>query len=277
MLRRPPLPVQASAEHGFTLIELLVAMVCSIIVIGGLLAILVFSLKQQTRISDRVQDDRIGRLALGKMVDELRSSCTGLRTPPIQRPENPVTAPLSATNALNLWFVTGYGNSTGGSAVISGVTLHDVNWTSTGSTRTAGRSLGTLTDYSFTGSGEGPKWTFPSPLSIAGANKATVLARNVIPQGLSSAATIFQYYRYDNNSKSATDGELLSIPAGELPLTTERAEEVAKVGITFTQAPESGDTGELGGGSRTANIASSVALRFDPTETGSEVENEPCA
>ncbi len=137
--------------------------------------------------------------------------------------------------------------------------------------------LGTLTDYSFASSGEAPNWTFPSTLSPATSTKATVLARNVIPPVVSNVATIFKYYRYDNDAQSATDGELLSIPASELPLTLARAEEVSKVDIGFTQAPESGDVGEQGGGSHTANIASSVALRFDPAETGAEIENEPCA
>jgi hypothetical protein len=157
--------------------------------------------------------------------------------------------------------------------VITGVTLHDINW----SPKTEGSLLGTLTDYSFTGSGEAPNWTFPSTLSPATSTKSTVLARNVIPPLVSSVATIFKYYRYDNDAKSATDGELLSIPVSELPLTIARAEEVSKVDIGFTQAPESGDTGQQGGGSHTANIASSVALRFDPSETGTEIENEPCS
>ena len=263
------------AEHGFTLIELLVSMLCAIVIVGALLAILEFSLRQETRISDNVQASRTGRIAMTRIVDQLRSSCTGFNTPAIQAPATTPTAPLAASGPLNLWFVTGYGNASSGSPVLSAVTLHDINWTSTG-TSNSGQSLGTLRDYSFTGSGTPPNWTFPASLSTSTA-ATTVLARNVIPPLVSGAATIFQYSRIDNNAAHTTQGELLQIPPSELPLTTARAEEVAKVSIGFTQAPESGDTVASRGGGRTADIAGAVALRFDPTETGSEVENEPCA
>ena len=62
-------PTSPRAEHGFTLIELLVAMISALVVVGGLLAILEFSLRQETRISDRTQANRIGRIALTKIVD----------------------------------------------------------------------------------------------------------------------------------------------------------------------------------------------------------------
>jgi Tfp pilus assembly protein PilW len=272
MTVRPSSPL---AEHGFTLVELLVSMLCAIVVIGGLLAILEFSLRQETHISDRVQADRIGRTAMTKIVDELRSSCTGFHTSAIQAPSTAPTAPLSAAGPLNLWFVTGYGNATSGEPALSGVRLHDINWTASG-TSNSGLSLGTLRDYSFTGSGTPPNWKFPATLSTTTAS-ATVLAKNVIPPLVSSTQTIFQYSRFDNNAAHTTDGELVQMLPSELPLTTATAEEVAKVSIAFTQAPESGDTGESRGGGRTTDLAGSVALRFDPTETGAEIENEPCA
>jgi type II secretory pathway pseudopilin PulG len=261
------------AEHGFTLIELLVSMLCAIVVIGGLLAILEFSLRQETHISDRVQADRIGRTALTHIVDELRSSCTGFGTSAIQAPSSAPESPLSASGPLNLWFVTGYGNSSSGEPSLSAVALHDINWASTG-TSDSGLSLGTLRDYSFTGSGTPPSWTFPA-LKATNAS-TTVLAKNVIPPVVGGVPTIFNYERYDNNYKNATDGELVEIAPGSLPLTTTLAEEVAKVSIGYTQAAESGQTGPSRGGGRTTNLAGSVVLRFDPTETGKEVENEPC-
>jgi Tfp pilus assembly protein PilV len=269
-----PRPNSPIAEHGFTLIELLVSMLCAIVVIGGLLAILEFSLRQETHISDRVQADRIGRTALTHIVDQLRSSCTGFHTSAIQAPPTTPESPLSSSGPLNLWFVTGYGNASSGEAALSAVTLHDINWASTG-TSDSGLSLGTLRDYSFTGSGTAPNWTFPV---LKTSNAATtVLAKNVIPPVVGGVPTIFGYERYDNNSKNATDGELVEIAPASLPLTTALAEEVAKVSIGYTQAAESGQTGVSRGGARTTNLAGSVVLRFDPTETGAEVENEPCA
>jgi hypothetical protein len=248
-------------------------MLSAIVVIGGLLAILEFSLRQETHLSDRAQANRIGRTAMTRIVDELRSSCTGFHTSAIQAPPTTPTSPLSSSGPADLWFVTGYGNSTSGASSISNLKLHDINWTSTG-TSNSGLSLGTLRDYSFSGSGTPPNWTFPT-LSTSNAT-ATVLARNVVPPLVSGVATVFKYSRFDNNSAHATDGELVQLLPAELPLTTATAEEIAKVNISFTQAPESGDTGESRGGGRTTAIAGSVVLRFDPTETGAEVENDPC-
>ncbi len=273
MLMRPRSSSPLS-EHGFTLIELLVSMLCAIVVIGGLLAILEFSLRQETHISDRVQADRIGRTALTHITEELRSACVGFHTSPIQAPSTTPESPLSSSGPLNLWFVTGYGNASSGAAALTAVTLHDINWSSTG-TSDSGLSLGTLRDYSFTGSGAAPNWTFPALKTTNAAT--TVLAKNVIPPTVGGVSTIFSYARYDNNYKNATDGELVEIAPAELPLTTALAEEVAKVSIGYTQAAESGQTGTSKGGGRTTNLAGSVVLRFGPSETGKEVENEPCA
>lgn len=251
-----------SAEEGFTLTEMLVAMLVGIVITGALLAILEFSLRQNSRISDRVQTDRTGRLVLAKITDELRSSCTGFGATAIQAPSTTPTSPLAAGNGANLWFLSAYGNSTSGSAVITGLKQHDINWTET-SQNSSGERLGTLTDYSFTGSGSSPSWTFPS-LTTANAT-ATVLAKNVIPP--SKGTTVFHYYKYDTSSTSSTYGELIELSSSELPLTTTTAKTVAKVSITFTQAPESKDTRA---GHTTTFAGGSVVLRFTPLESAGE-------
>jgi prepilin-type N-terminal cleavage/methylation domain-containing protein len=248
--------------EGFTLIEMLVAMVIGVVITGALLAILEFSLRQNSRISDRVQTDRTGRLALAKITDELRSSCTGFGSTAIQAPSSTPSSPLAAGNGSNLWFLSAYGNSTSGDAVITGLKQHDINWTET-SQNSSGERLGTLTDYSFTGSGSSPDWTFPA-LSTANAT-ARVLAKNVIPP--SKGTTIFHYYKYDTTSTSPTYGELIELSSSELPLTTTSAKTVAKVSISFTQAPESKDTRA---GHTTAFDGGSVVLRFTPLESAGE-------
>jgi prepilin-type N-terminal cleavage/methylation domain-containing protein len=262
---RPASPDRLSCERGFTLIELLVAMVAGVVVIGGLLATLEVSLRQETRISDRVQADRIGRTALSAMLNELHSSCTGFGSTAIQAPSTTPTSPLAATGALNLWFLTAYGSASSGEAAIKAVTEHDVNWTATGTSNT-GESLGTLTDYSWTDTGGEPPnfaWTFPATLSTTTANSAHVLATNVIP---AEASTIFKYYKYDTTAADSTYGELVQMGSSELPPTTTTAKKIAKVAIAFKQAPEHGDTRE----GHTTSFSGGVNLRLTPTETPGE-------
>jgi Tfp pilus assembly protein PilW len=257
-------------EHGTTLIELLVAMVCAIVVLGALLTILEVSFGQETRIADTVQADQLGRTAMTEMVEELHSSCTGFGATAIQAPSTTPTSPLASTNALNLWFLSAYGNTSSGEAVLTGVTEHDINWTSTGESKT-GVPLGTLTDYSFASTGgSSPNWVFPE-LKVANA-KSKILAKNVSPLQVSKVSTMFQYAKYDNTSTDKTYGELITVSASEAA-TAAKNKEIARVTISFTQAPESKNTEE----GRTAKLTDSVLLRFEGSETSSEAVNNPCA
>ena len=269
MPRMPPHPQLTPTDHGFTLIELLVAMALAMVVMLALFTIIEFSTTQEARISERVQADRIGRRSMTKIVDELHSSCTGFGATAIQAPGTTPTAPLEKTGPLNLWFISAYGSSSSASAVQTKVYEHDIHWASTGKSNT-GETLGTLTDYAFestASSGPGTKsgvWEFPT-LEIAHA-QAHVLAQNVIPPTVSSANTIFQYYKL-----SSSTGAFTALSSGEVP-TAAAADEVAKVTINFTQAPEAGST-KL---DRMVPFNDAVVLRFNATETGSEAEDEPC-
>jgi Tfp pilus assembly protein PilW len=255
------------AEQGTTLIELLVAMLSAMVVLGALLAILEFSTGQETRISDKVQADRIGRAAMARVVDELHSSCTGFGATAIQAPTSTPKSPLLSSGPADLWFLSAYGNASSGSAVLTGVIEHDIHWGSTGKLSNTGQTLGTLTDYRFPSqSGRSPEWKFKE-LTVANA-EARVLAQNVIPQSISGTSTIFQYYRFSSPSSA----EVTQLASGELPLTTTTAPTVAKVLVGFTQAPETGDT-RVG---LTVPFQDAVVLRFTPTETGAEAKNEPC-
>ncbi|MHB8235073.1 MAG: PilW family protein [Solirubrobacteraceae bacterium] len=253
------------SERGFTLIEMMVSMTAGVFVIAGLATILAVSLHQNARIGDRVQADRLGRTALNKVVEELRSACTGFGSTAIQAPSTTPTSPLASTGPLNLWFLTAYGSASSGEAAIKEVFQHDVVWTSTGTSNT-GEALGKLTDYSWKSTGGEPPnspWTFNAVLSTATATKARVLATNVIP---AEASTIFHYYRYDTTSTDATYGELIGLTSSELPLTTTSAKKVAKATITFKQAPERGDTRE----GHTTSFSGGVSLRLTPAESSAE-------
>jgi type II secretory pathway pseudopilin PulG len=266
----PPLSPRARDERGFTLIEMMVSMSAGVFVIGGLVAILAVSLHQNARIGDRVQSDRLGRTALNKVVEELRSACTGFTSSAIQAPSTTPTTPLASTGPLNLWFLTAYGSPSSGEAAIKSVTEHDVVWTSTGTSNT-GEALGKLTDYSWNSTGGEPPnspWTFNATLSTATASKARVLATNVIP---AETSTLFRYERYDTTATDAAYGELIPMAASELPPTTTSAKKIANVAIAFRQAPERGDTRP----GHTTSFSSGVALRLTPTE--SSAEGSTCA
>jgi Tfp pilus assembly protein PilW len=263
-----PIP-QLRDENGFTLIEMLVAMLSATIIMIAMIGLLVFTTNQASRISERVQADRIGRTAMTRITDELHSSCTGFGTDAIQGPSSTPTAPLEATGALNLWFISAYGSPSSKEAVQTTVYEHDIRWESTG-TSSGGEKLGTLWDDRFESkSGTGPgtsagKWEFPALEKTKA--KATILAKNVIPMSVSGTSTIFQYYT-------------LSSETGAYKLLTEKisaeatANTITKVTISFKQAPEGGET-KLG---RTVPFNDAVVLRLNPTETGTNAKDEPCS
>ena len=254
------------SERGFTLIEMLVAMLTGLVVTGALLAILEFSLRQETRISDRVQADRTGRMSVEHVLEELRSSCVGASTP-IQPPSGKVVSPLASTNASNLWFISSYGTKASGSSALKEGYLHDINWTASGTSNT-GAQLGTVTDYAFKSEGGEPpasEWRFPSSLTTSAAT-SHVLARNVTP----SEAGLFTYYRYNVTFSGTTEGELIKYAASELPLSEAASEKVAQVTVGYQQAPENGDTRP----GHTTSFNSSASLRFSPTEA--TAEGLPC-
>jgi hypothetical protein len=258
-----PSPLSAlRADHGVTLIEMLVAILTSIVVLGALLAILEFTVTQESSIADRVSSGRLARLTMAKAVQELQSSCTGFGATAIQAPAKTPTSPLKALNATNLWFLSAYGLADREAAVLTSVAQHDINWTETGKSKT-GQKLGTLTDYAFKSEGgESPNWVFPA-LSVANA-KATVLATNVIPPE-ECAGSIFKYEKFESA------GSLSQVSGSEAEAAAANGQ-IAKVEIRFTQAAENADTKP----GQTTSVNDSVLLRFN-SATATESGTSPCA
>jgi hypothetical protein len=260
MSRLSPHP-SLRAERGATLMEMLVASLTSIVVLGALLAILEFSLTQESSIADRVSSGQIARLTMSKVVAELQSSCTGFGATAIQAPSTTPESPLKPIGETNLWFLSAFGTKSREAAVLTSVVQHDVNWTETGKSST-GEKLGTLTDYAFASEGgESPNWVFPSLKKSTA--KAAVLATNVIPP---ESGPIFRYYKYESSGTP----KLLSASEAE---TAAAKGQIARVDISFTQAAENGDTKK----GRTTSISDSVVLRFNNSISGSESGTSPCA
>ena len=263
------LPSFPAAEHGTTLIELLVAMLTGTVVLFALLAILEFSTNQDARISDRVQANRIGRVAMAKVIDELHSACTGFGETAIQGPSETPASPLASTGATDLWFISDYSNENAGAAFDNEPIEHDIHWAATGAKSPTGQALGTITDYRFTHTGGEPeKWQFQTLTAEHEKAGAHVLATNVMAPTQPSTATLFHYYKFE----SKTSGTLLELASSEIAAAATKAE-IAKVSVNFTQGPEGTDTKP----SSAVSLSDSVLLRFNPSETGTEAQNVPCA
>jgi Tfp pilus assembly protein PilW len=253
------------AQDGASLLELVVAMAIASIIMIAIVGLLEFTTTQASRINERVQADRLGRAAMTRIVEELHSSCTGFGSQAVQAPGTTPAAPLEPIGPTNLWYVSAYGSSTSKSAVEKTVYLHDISWAE----EAKKNGQGTLTDYSFesvAGSGPGTttgNWTFPT-LEAAKAQKR-VLATKVTPVTISGTKTLFQYYSLSTSTGAFTQ-VTEKIPAEAT------ASKIAKVAISFSQAPEGGQT-KL---ARAVSFNDAVVLRLNPTETGEGAKDETC-
>jgi len=254
-----------AAEHGTSLLEMLVAMASATIIMIAMVALLEFTTTQASRISERVQSDRLGRLAMTRVIEELHSSCVGFGSEAIQGPSATPASPLETTGPTNLWYVSAYGSATSKSAVEKTVYLHDISWVE----EAKKNGQGTLTDYSFesvAGSGPGTaagNWEFPKLEETTA--KKRVLATKVTPVTISGIKTVFQYYALSSSTGSFT--QITEKIAAEAS-----ASKVAKVAISFKQAPEGGET-KLG---RAVSFNDAVVLRLNPTEIGEGAKDETC-
>lgn len=189
-------------ERGFTLVETLVAMLAGVIVTAATFSILDVSLKQSSRIADRVSADQRGRAGMEKVALELHSSCVSIGANPIQ---------LGST-ATNIKFLSRSGTTepfftsmTKHELYLSGSTLKDRVYQST--------------------AGNEAKWTFPE----APTSTTTILTGVSVP----SAGSMFEYFKYTGTSLTT---------ALKVPLEAADAKAATKVNVNFTVAPESGNT-----------------------------------
>jgi hypothetical protein len=260
------------SDRGFTLIELLVAMITGLIVSGALLAIIEFSQRQETRISDHVQADRSGRVSAERIQEELHSSCLGDMSPIQGFTSGRTYTELEALNGHNLWFVStfGVGANAGYGALEEGY-LHDINWKEAATLSNTNEKVGTLTDYSFKNTNSKLPFEFTTTLSPSTATSHRVLATNVTPP--EEGTTLFHYYKYNTST-----GALEKLKATELPPANEEAaDKIAQVQLEYQQAPESraGQQADTRPGHTTA-VSASVVLRFSPSET-TEEGTDTCA
>lgn len=231
-------------EHGFTLVEMLVALVTGMIVILATLSILDISISQSSRISERVDADQRGRLAMEKILLELHSSCIAAGVVAVEQGSTPTS----------VRFIS----QTGSEAFFTSVTKHVISLNT---------ETGNLTDASYlstnTAKELGTSWKF------AETPTSTQTLLTGVSQSQEGAVPLFRYFQYEGGNLSTT-------PLNT-PLNAVDAENAVEVTVSFRAAPSFTAYHASAGtkNDRGVDLSNSVVLRFDPASaTGG---NEPCA
>jgi len=252
----------ARSEHGFTLVELLVGMVTGLIVIGAAFTILKVSLTQSSRITDRVQADQVGRTAMSKVVEELRTTCLAKGFTPVQ--EKSTSKELifddAASSESLINSLKPAPEAYQDHIFLKGETLVDERHASTG--------------------GE-----LPSEFTYSNATTKTItLATHVTPtviekEKVKETLPLFRYFRYaaTANAGNGTEGvsglETKPIKlAGEEALGATRAAEAASVDVAFTVAPQDNWTAS----SRWVAFENQVTFAFGLPASETKIEDGPC-
>ncbi len=237
----PHLPIVGRhGERGFTLVEMLVSIFAGLIVIFAAFSILDISLRQSSRIADRVSADQRGRIAMEKIMLTLHSSCVSAKTTPVEMG--------SEENKLLIV------SQTGPQASFTQVKLHEI---------TFNKEKEQLVDTSYlnTEKKPAPEWEF-SKIPFATQILLTHVTRS---SSSGKEVPVFQYYKYENGKLSGA----LKGPLGET-----EANEAAAIAVSFTAAPETGYVGKIAN-DRTLDLTSTAILRFSPTSISGT--NAPCA
>jgi type II secretory pathway pseudopilin PulG len=263
------LPVRS--QRGFTLVETLVAMLTGVVVTGALFAIMEFSMKHDTRITNIAAASQLGRTAMTHVVDELHSACLASGFSPVQK----------GSTETKLIFVDGYselaeipnvGTST------TGARKDEITWggSFTGPKRTE-ETAGALTDNTAlaTGGEASTEYTFGTPSGVR-------IGENIVRGEESSGALEppFRYFEYAEHSTTGS-GEVSTLQEIKLgngaALTKEQAENVAAVEVTFrAPPPTNGSKSAAELGRESSDQSSMVTFAFAAPNSESTIKAGPC-
>jgi Tfp pilus assembly protein PilW len=262
---RPILP-RFGDDRGLTLIETLVAALTSVVVVGALFAILEVSLHQTTLITDKVQANQLGRIAMTRIVDELHSACLSPGFRPIQ----------VKSSEDELFFVNAYGSEAtipnAKEAKVSGTGAfeHQIAWSPTADT---------LTDYTYKStSGEGSEAKFPEITSNhanATPTTGTLLASNVTQTG---TTPIFKYYKYNKEGATSSSSTALGALEVQKPLSTEsftktsETETISSVLVSFRVAPNDNKVEH----NQYIDVSNQVTFAFSAPNAETPIVDSPC-
>jgi type II secretory pathway component PulJ len=258
---RKPLARLASEESGYTLIELLVSIVIGMIVILGAFAFLQFTSEDVARTTDRIHVDQAGRTQLERLMLELQSSCVAPSVTPIQ----------TKSSSTVLRFISG----TGSESTVSTVYLREVVYTPE-SKGVQGTLVETAYPNTTTVNSNG-EYKFSSTGTTTTLLKGIRQTKEV---GKTEAERpIFQYFRYYQKSDSEPKYGTLN----ETPVSTKEAfkteaevENLTKVTVSFTLAPEGKEATTFGKDRPVAFEDSAVFRLASPSEAPNN-PNQPCA
>lgn len=190
MRRRLP---KMSDQRGITLIELVIASGAGAVVFLGLTMVVIASMHQMTRITDRVHTTSEARTALHRIVTELHSACVASEVAPIQ----------TNSTGSSMTFVYQTGSGAALTPVLRKISL-------------SGTTLSQAT-YPAT-SGSTPQWTFSSTPS-----STRTLLTNV--SAASESVPLFRYFSFSN-------GQISSTPLA-VPLSATNADFTTQVNIAL--------------------------------------------
>lgn len=235
-------------ERGFTLVEVLVAMVAGIIVTGALFAILEVSMKQNARITDRVQAQQLGDSAMTRIIDPLRSGCISRLATPVQAGSTPNT----------LIFTTAFSEAT--TPAQSEVFRETVTYAS------ASHKL-TLKSQKATAG------TWPTFTAWEEPGKTATIAENVYMPTSPKREAPFVYYQYAKESGTGTETGTNALEAMKVTeLSATEAKKVAAVEVGFEALPTNNDT-RL---NRAAQFTDRVTFAFSSPTSEGTIKAGPC-
>ena len=251
-------PRLARGEEGFTFVELMVAILCGVIVTGALFGIIDISLRQTTRITDRVQATQHGRIAMTKVIEELHSACLAREFAAVQ--------PTSTSSELR--FATAFSEKT----VVepTEASEHSIAWSGTYP------GFGRLTDKTFraTNASACPKFKFEA---TATPPNGVIVAENVYAQTKEAKEVpVFQYYKYSTKASAggaeAPTSTLTLVPLKPKEALGETAASVAAVQVNLTEAPVSNNLTL----NRSAEFSNLVTLAFASPSSEATITDGPC-
>jgi prepilin-type N-terminal cleavage/methylation domain-containing protein len=254
-------PRRLRDAHGFTLIELLVSMLAMTVVTMAAFSFLQFTTEDVSHITSRVNVDQEGRTALENIMLRLHSACVAQEVNPI----------LPASSPTVLKFVS----ETGSEPAFATVYAHEIVYN---------EAAGTLVEKTYPSTGPEKEGNYPFSITASSTTKLLTGIRQIKYEG--KETPIFQYYRYYRKGDKGPKGEL-EPPYGELypealkgnsenKLTPAESENVVKVTVSFTLAPEGKEAVSFNH-DRPVELEDSAVFRLAPSSQASSNPNSPCS
>jgi prepilin-type N-terminal cleavage/methylation domain-containing protein len=252
----------ASDQRGYTLIELVVGMALGVIVMLAAFGLLEFTTEDVSRTTTRVQLNQLGRTALENVMLELHSACVAPNVNPIIEKTSPTTLILVSQAGQESTFATVHKRKIVYTAGANGTgTLIEYIYPSTSAINSAG-------NYTFSSTAE------KTVLLLKGIRQTEEVGKPGVYR------PVFQYYRYyEKTDTSPKYGQIDETAisggtGGELSLA--EAENVTKVTMSFTLAPEGKEAATFGHDRPVAFEDSAVFRLASPSEATGNT-NPPCA